>query len=65
MIRRDICREFALYQRRLAQNPEVISYYFNLPPLLYQYHNTGSELFGAIYDQCRNFRAYLPKIEPN
>lgn len=67
MIRRDACREFALYQARLTKDPPVISYYFNLPdsPHIYQYHNTGKELFAAIFDKCNSFRAYIPKVELN
>jgi hypothetical protein len=74
MINLNVARDFHLYRQRLAENPDAKSYWFSSGPRgathLVQYHNTGTEIFGAVFaqpgnDPCRDFRAYLPKIELN
>ena len=72
MINLNVARDFHLYQNRLAENPDAVSYFFRLPesPQMIQYHNTGREIFGAVFalpanNPCRDFRAYLPKVELN
>lgn len=66
MINLNICREFYLYQKRLAQR-ETLSYFVDIPcsPYMMQYHNDGREIFGALYDKRKNFQQYIPKVDPN
>jgi hypothetical protein len=59
-------RECFLLQKRMAAK-ETTAYYFELPgsPFIFQYHNDGTGLFGAIADKRGNCLKYLPKIELN
>jgi hypothetical protein len=73
MINLDVGRQFYLYQRRLTETPNRVDYFLDLPnsPHLYQYHSDGKRTFGAVFNKggdfnpCRDFRAYLPKVELN
>lgn len=73
MINLDVARQFHLYQQRLARTAQHVDYFFDLPnsPYLYQYHNDGKGVFGAVFKRdrnfnpCRDFRAYLPKVACN
>lgn len=66
-------REMHLLQQRVCQNPDALGYYMALPgepSYVFQFYNTGKELFGAIYaqpatDMRRDFRKYLAKIDRN
>jgi hypothetical protein len=75
MINLNVARDFSRYQQRLLENPDAVGYCLpsGVPSSvmhIVQYHNTGKEIFGAIFvapgnDPCRDFRAYLPKVELN
>ena len=67
MINLDICREWALYKRRIADTPQRISYFFDFPcsPFTYQYHSANGKLFGAVVDKKGNFLSYIQKVEFN
>jgi hypothetical protein len=63
-------QEFHAYKKRVTQNPNTLDFYLPLPTpaapdRIIQYHFSGKETFGAVFDVHHRFRSYIPNVSLN
>jgi len=63
-------QEFYAYKKRVTENPDTFDFYLPLPTpaapdRIVQYHFSGKETFGAVFDVNHRFRSYIPNVSLN